>query len=126
MNRAEYLLQNFPGLWYQVNEDIEDTFGCGSHEVYVEIGRGHGSHSDPTARRAAKLYDANILTGDLARVRQWIDTQLPPEDRHLLLAVWRAGNLGWFWVARELRSEVVECIYRWNRLCTNLQEFLDR
>lgn len=124
MNRAEYLLRNLPGLWTQFNENIEDALEGSSHGVYVGIGRGHGSHSDPTARRAGRLYEVNILAGDLALVRKWIDTQLNPGDRLLLLAMWRQGAFGWFYVARTLRTEAGKCKEQWSRMCKQLEEYL--
>lgn len=126
MSRAKYLLENYPALWAQARGEVEDALEGNRGPGFVEVNRDQGGHSDSTAARAAKLLEANILAGDLNRVRMWIDTRLPPEDRPLLLAVWRARNLGWWWVARELRREMARCVDRWNQLCNDLQEFLDR
>lgn len=125
--RGEYLLANFPGLWEMVHGQVEDIIEGGSAGDFTTTGRySGGTHGDPTGKRAIHLYEINNLAGELWKVRSWIDTQLPPGDRPLLVAAWRAGPLGWRWVARELRTGVAECIDRWSHLCNNLQVILDR
>lgn len=125
-DRAKYLLTNYPSLWSQVHESIEDALEGGSHGVIVEVGRDCGRQSDSTAGRAIKLHEASTLAGDLVEVRTWIDLCPLPEDRALLIAIWRSRTLGWCWVSKELRMEVNKCIDQWNRLCDNLQVFLDK
>lgn len=124
MSRAKYLLENFPGLWAKAQGEVEDIIeGCGHRELSGI--QGAGGHSDPTGNRAARLAEAHDLTIILEKVRQWIDKELPPGDRPLLLAVWRYP-FGWYWIARELHRGVPECRNNWIHLCSKLEDFLSR
>ncbi|MCL6558131.1 MAG: hypothetical protein K6U74_04880 [Firmicutes bacterium] len=122
---AAYLLRHFPVLWEQACLMAENALEGGSHGDLTGTGRHPtGSHGDPTARRALALVQARSLKSKLKLIEQWINTRLPPEDRPLLLAIWRYGWLGWPAVARELGRGAGECRRRWAVMVKGLTNWL--
>lgn len=122
---AGYLLRYYPSLWNQIRSREEDTLEGGAHGDYSGSGRVPlGVHSDPTTARALALAEVSTLAGKLEQVREWIDTQLYPGDRSLLLEVWRSRELSWRWTARQLSLGVSECLERWSKLVEQLSEWL--
>jgi len=104
---------------------MDQAIHGGSHGDYASVGRtGQGIHGDPTANRAIRLLEAGALEDKLRRVREWLDTKLDSDDRPLLLAIWRQGIYGWYWVSRELQIGVIDCQARWDRLCGELANWL--
>jgi len=122
---TEYLLRHYPTLFQQVRERAADAVEGGNHGDLSRINRRpQGGHSDPTARKALALLEAGDLAAQLSLIREWIDTLLAPEDRPVLLAVWRQGFLGWERAAREVGLEAVECQRRWSGMVTQLTGWL--
>ena len=118
---AAYLLKNYPVLWEQSHVMADDAlYGRSGKEPGADR-KAEGVHSDPTANRGIALYEAHSLADGLAQVRAWIDSRLPPENRILLIAIWRMISFGWGRVARETgRLGVGECQRTWGAMVENL------
>lgn len=120
-----HLLKRFPVYWQQALIDVEDDLEPSSSGNFDTVNRhGQGGHSDPTGDKALRLVDLSDLIDKLKKIRQWIDQELHPEDRALLVAMWRVGVYGWRVVARELRWEVQTCVLRWESLLTSLSGWM--
>lgn len=123
--QANYFLAHFPVLTREVRNRRDDIINQCRQEAFAGGTRGSG-HSDPTANKAILLADGSVLEDILCGVRAWIDADLPPQDRPLLIAVWRSRNYGWFYVSRELKREVRRCQARWSILTSHLAVHLNQ
>lgn len=115
----------YPIFWEQAQEMVAAALFGGSCGDYTGAGRRvEGAHSDPTMMRALRLLEARELQEQLALVRRWVDCELRPEDRPLVLAVWRVGWLGWRTVGRELGLPGWWCRSRFDELTQQLFSWL--
>ena len=122
---AGYLLKYFPSLHEQAQRQAEDALEGNVAASLTENRHGQGGYTDQTARRGIALAEASVLADKLTLVRQWIDEELNPDDRLILLSVWRGNRWDdWHWVSREMRMGVNECRQRWNRLIQGLAAWL--
>jgi len=96
----EHILLNLPTIWNGVQYAEEQALVGNLASSMQPYRRSVGTVSDPTGNRAMGLAEARDMLARLEKVRQWIDSALPPADRALLINVWRYHYLGWPWVAR--------------------------
>lgn len=122
---ASYFLYNFPGLSEAAAEKRADILEQGRQGAFAGGFRGGGT-PDPTAYRAILLADGSELERILSQVGQWINFEMPPKDRPLLLAAWRLGRFGWHWVAKDLKVEVWQCRFQWDKLTAGLAAYLNQ
>ncbi len=121
--QAAFLLYNFPALMEQIELRRENILeGC--RQSAVAGGRKGSGHSDPTIKKALLLIEDSEMVKTLSLVRQWIDEELPPVARPLLLSVWRVGKYGWSWVAKDQDEGVKACRDGWESLVENMLSFL--
>lgn len=123
--QAAYYLANFPSLSQQVYNRRDDIINQYRQEAFAGGNRQSG-HSDPTAKKAILLADGLAVEDILYNVRLWIDTQLSPRDRPLLISVWRSRDYGWSYVGRELNTEVWRCQARWHTITIQMAAYLNQ
>lgn len=121
--QAAFFLANYPALCENLESQRENIIE-GYRQSAVAGGRGGSLHSDPTARKAILLLELSDLITILRLVRQWIDCELIPNRRPLLLSVWRLGKYGWQHVAKERCMGVVQCQEWWQQLTESLLTYL--
>lgn len=123
--RAAYLLRYYPILFEWLENSREDIFHGYRQTAYVGGNRGSG-HSDPTARKAERLLKLQHIEGLLAGVGEWINNDLEPYDRPVLIEFWRLRHLGLHWVARSLNMEAWRCKARWDIMTKSLMNYLKK
>lgn len=125
---AGYLLLHFPELTEQARHLADDALhGNRGRDLSQPQRRSEGQVSDSTMKRGLQLAEALTLSDHLARVRQWIDTEMPPGDRELLLTTWRTHQYGeWKLVAKELGRDLTECLDWWNAMISDLAQWLNQ
>ena len=89
---AGRLLSGYPMLYNYVTGRREDIIHGYRQGCFGSI-RSSGGVSDPVLSKVVRLDELSraVLVGRL--VRRWIDYELQPEDRPVLLAVWRGAKL---------------------------------
>ena len=126
MKTAAYLLKYFPNLYEQAQRQAEDALEGNVTVNLTKMRSGQGGYSDRTGQMAVTLAEANLIASKLILIRQWIDEELNPDDRLILLSVWRSNRWGgWWWVSREIGLEVCGCRQRWDRLVQGLAAWLE-
>ena len=87
---AESVLLEFPRRWEALLErrqQIMEAYGSG--EAYHGNCISGGDRSDPTANKASKLVDLDKEESFLGVVRQWLNSGMDPQDRQLIIYLWR-------------------------------------
>lgn len=88
---AGHLLRRYP-LLYSYIEGRRANIIHGYRQGSFGVIRAGSGVSDPTGNKVVRIDDLTAIATTGKIIRQWIDTGLKPEDRPLLLAVWRGKN----------------------------------
>ena len=123
--QAGYFLMNYPSLTQAAHNRRDDILNQGRQEAFTG-GIKPSGHSDPTAKKGILLADGNELEVILRQAYEWINNELSPHDRPLLLAVWRLGKYGWYYTAKDQGREVWQCRYRWENMTAALAAYLNQ
>lgn len=122
IKQAEYLLLNYPSLSAQLHNEQQNILQRYRQTAFA-CGIGHSySYSDSTGSKAVKLV---MLEGEYRNtilISKWIDTELRPRDRPLLISRWR--RLDWLEISRRLGVDAWACITAWNMMAMQLTEYL--
>jgi len=115
---AATLLSRYPVLWDYLHRTQEDVL----QEYVAEHARRPpgGWPSNPTAKKAVRLVELAPLEKALRVTAAFIDTLAEPEQR-VLVAVWRNGSLGWFYVVRDTPYTWEECRRVWDGMTRRLE-----
>jgi hypothetical protein len=123
--QAAYYLANFPNLTRQAQDRREDILNLYRQEAFAG-GNKQSGHSDQTASRGILLADGSEIENILNSIKKWIDLEMSPGDRALLIAVWRSRHCGWHYVSKETRLEVWTCYSKWITLTKQLAAYLNQ
>ena len=119
---AAYLLSQYPWLWLRseyTRELILNKYHCSSD--YTEDRHSNGSHADMTATRAIKLSKLSVKVPLIRLVEltgKWIDSKMDPNDRKILLHIWRLQTLP------NYPSLDYRDVVRWWNMQTDLTRYL--
>ena len=117
---AGELLISFPKRWESLQakrEQILESYH--SANAYDGARIQVGGHSDPTAKRAGKLVEAEEQDALLQEVRRWLAIGPDQTDRLILIGLWR--GLGVMTIAQRYR--VWDIRQRWQRMAQGLSRF---
>lgn len=89
---AERLLRGYPMLYNYIAGRREDIIHGYRQGCFGSI-RSSGGVCDPVLSKVVRLDDLSRIVATGRLVRRWIDYELQPEDRPVLLAVWRGAKL---------------------------------
>ena len=120
IRRVGWLLACYPKLWEQASERRDDLLYRGRQGAFAGGGRGSG-HADITGKRGAALGDLGSLTRELVITSDFIEDLTDPEERKLLLVVWRVGHGGLSIVGRCIGWPEERCREVWQTMCIRLE-----
>lgn len=87
---ASYILLEYPKRWDAMQERRQQIIdACGNGNAYHGDGTSRGGHGDDTLRKVMQLVDLDTEENYLKVVREWLSTGLDPQDRAVLLNLWR-------------------------------------
>ena len=121
-NQAEYLLLNYPSLSAELYNRQQTILQRYRQRAFSGGSRYTGRYSDPTGSKAVRLLEAEEEGRHILLVGQWINTELRPRDRPLLINRWRRHN--WPDIARRQGVDAWECIIAWNIMIIRLADYL--
>ncbi|CVK17542.1 hypothetical protein [Sporomusa sphaeroides] len=120
--QAEYLLLNYPSLSAQLHNEQQNILQRYRQTAFA-CGIGHSySYSDSTGSKAVKLVMLEEEYRSTILISRWIDTELRPRDRPLLINRWR--RLDWMAISRRSGVDAWTCITAWNLMIMQLTEYL--
>ena len=100
MINSETLLAQYPFLWNYLQSQRKEILYYYHSSSDVGSGVRSSFHSDPTAGRGIKLAQLGERKVKIILAGQWIDGKLRPEDRPVLIKVWRGCGLRYWEVVR--------------------------
>lgn len=117
LHNAEKLLRNYPALTAYVSGRRLDILS--NYSAYTRS--TETNHADPTGNRVVKILELSKLERALKITAKWLDNELFPDNRSLLLDVWR--GYPWRFIARR---EGWQCMETWNQMTTSLANYMNR
>ena len=118
---ATCILLDYPRKWNTLQErrkQIIDAYGNGSacHGSFT----ASGGHSDETFKKVARLTEMDEEESYLKVVREWFTTGLAPEDRVIIIELWRHQSL------KQIAAHhgVENITHRWLKIITSLIRFV--
>ena len=98
--QAEQLLAEFPVIFQGLANQRINILHSGRKNCDVTSSRrSTGAHSDPTAARALTLVKIDTSVQLLVLIRKWLDYELKPQDRVLVICTWR--RLSWETISKK-------------------------
>ena len=117
---AGELLISFPKHWEGLQAKREQILEAYHSAAAYDGARIQTSgHSDPTAKRAGKLIEAEEQDALLQEVRRWLAIGPDQTDRLILIGLWR--GLGVMTIAKRHRAWDIR--QRWQRMTQDLSRF---
>lgn len=119
---SEQILIHYPEI-YNLAGARDNILNTYRQQAYAAIRRRSG-HGDPTLGKTLRLLQLADAAAAISATGRWIEEELHPADRPLLLQVWR--GLGWSTIARRGGVTVSATITTWTSMITNLTTYINQ
>ena len=117
----ELFLLNYPAMTdYLVN--LRESILHGGRTFTFSRSGYTGSYSDTTAKRAVRLVEISTLEKVLSLIGQWIENELQPKCRPVLIDRWRGYT--WPVIAKRRGVMIWKIISDWEAMIIGLTKYL--
>lgn len=113
----ETALLLYPSIW-ELRENARELILEENNRNENSGGRHGNSVADRTAAKAIRLVEFDEKLSAFDVITKWIDCAMSPEDRELLLLIWR--GIPWDYIARKMYLTKQEVGRRWHQMTVSL------